>query len=134
RPVLREHEIVCLGGSGAPPDRRIPLSDLLVGVEDGRVVLHSRRLGRRVLPRLTSAHNFTERGVSVYRFLCALQSQGVASETGFWGPLAAAPFLPRVRHGRVVLACARWRLSADTLGSAGGYEAVERWRRIRRVP
>ncbi|MGN6867158.1 MAG: lantibiotic dehydratase [Solirubrobacteraceae bacterium] len=134
RPVLREYEIVCLGGSGAPPERRIPLSDLLVSVEEGRVVLHSRRLGRRVLPRLTSAHNFGARGVSVYRFLCALQSQGVVSEVGFWGPLAAAPFLPRVRYGRVVLASARWRLDAETLGSGSAYGAVQRWRHRSGVP
>lgn len=134
RPVLREYEIVCLGGSGAPPERRIPLSDLLVSVDEGRVILHSRRLGRRVEPRLTSAHNFAARGVSVYRFLCALQSQGASSEVGFWGPLGTAPYLPRVRFGRVVLACARWRLDAETLGKGSGYEAVQRWRWHRRVP
>lgn len=134
RPVLRAYEIVCLGGSGVPPEHRIPLSDLLVSVEDGRVLLHSHRLGRRVVPRLTCAHNFTSRGASVYRFLCALQSQGVAGEVGFWGPLASAPFLPRVRHGRVVLASARWRLVAETLRSEDEYDAVQRWRRECRVP
>jgi thiopeptide-type bacteriocin biosynthesis protein len=132
RPVLREYEIVCLGGSGVPPERQISLSDLLVSVQDGRVVLYSRRLGRRVVPRLTSAHNFRFRGMSVYRFLCAL-SQGVAGD-GFWGPLASAPFLPRVRYGRILLASARWRLDAKTLGENGDYRAVQGWRRELRVP
>jgi len=131
RPVMREYEITCAGGSGVPPERRIPLSDLLVSVRDGRVVLHSLRLGRRVMPRLTSAHNFAGRGMAIYRFLCALQDQGVAGADGFWGPLAAAPFLPRVRLGRVVLERARWRLDGDALAD---HEAVQAWRRKQRVP
>src|SRR5262249_16723334 len=34
RPVLRQHEIVYLGRSGAPPDRQLALTDLLVSVRD----------------------------------------------------------------------------------------------------
>jgi class I lanthipeptide synthase len=128
RPVLRDAELVCLGGSGAPPERRLSLDDLLVAVEDGRVVLRSRRLGRRVVPRLTCAHNVEWRGMSVYRFLCALQTQGPPRALGFWGPLEAAPFLPRVRHGRVVLARARWRLEAAAL------DDLDRWRHEHGVP
>jgi thiopeptide-type bacteriocin biosynthesis protein len=133
RPVLRDYEIVCLGGSGAAPERQIPLDDLLVSVEDGRVVLHSRRLGRRVVPRLTSAHNFSFRGMSVYRFLCALQSQGTIAGLSFWGPLGAASFLPRVRFGRILLSSARWRLDAEML-EGDDYRAVQAWRREHRVP
>jgi thiopeptide-type bacteriocin biosynthesis protein len=133
RPVLRKYEIACLGGSGVPSARQIPLSDLLVSVENGRILLHSRRLGR-VEPRLTSAHNFGSRGVSAYRFLSALQSQDVMAEPGFWGPLSSAPRLPRVRYGRVVLAGARWRFDADTLGSGREYAAVQDWRRQWHLP
>jgi thiopeptide-type bacteriocin biosynthesis protein len=138
RPVLRGYEIACLGKSGAPQERQLELSDLLLSVEDGVVVLRSRRLGRRVVPRLTSAHDFWLRGVSVYRFLCRLQAQGVPRRLGFWGPLASAPSLPRVRSGRIVLAAARWRLRADVLRDtpegAATYRVVAEWRRAQRVP
>jgi thiopeptide-type bacteriocin biosynthesis protein len=138
RPLLRQFELVCLGRSGAPPERQIQLDDLRVSVEDGRVVLRSERLGRRVVPRLTSAHNFSARGVAAYRFLCRLQGQGRIGGSGFWGPLASAPFLPRVRSGRVVLQRARWRVDADELGPAGDrdsdFRALQEWRRSRCVP
>jgi thiopeptide-type bacteriocin biosynthesis protein len=138
RPRLREYELVCLGGSAAPPERRLELDDLLVSVEDGRVLLRSRRLGRRVVPRLTSAHNYAYRGMAVYQFLCRLQRQGFADGLAFWGPLASSPFLPRVRAGRVVLQRASWSLAADDLGPRGDrdaeFRAVQEWRRSRRTP
>jgi thiopeptide-type bacteriocin biosynthesis protein len=118
RPVLRGYEIPYLGRSGAPADRQLPLSDLLVSVQDERIVLRSRRLGREIVPRLTTAHNHVTRGLGVYRFLGALQSQHVSpGVTWDWGPLAQAPFLPRVVSGRVILSPARWNLTGDDLAA-----------------
>jgi len=131
RPVLRSWELPCLDRSGVPPEQQVSLDDLLVSVADDRVSLWSRRLGRRVVPRLTSAHDFEKRGAPVYRFLCRLQGQGRSGEGSFWGPLASAPWLPRVRSGRVVLERARWRLASDELRDI---EALQEWRRSRRVP
>lgn len=140
RPVLRGYEIPFLGRSGAPPERQIPLTDLSVTVADQRIVLRSERLGREVIPRLTSAHNFS-RGLGIYRFLCSLQGQGVLGGLGWsWGPLENASFLPRVRHGRLVLDRARWRLAEEEIqalsrGSAAErFAAVQRWRAERRLP
>jgi len=115
RPVLRGHEIVFLGTSGAPSDRQITLDDLTVSVPGDRIVVRSRRLGREVRPRLTTAHNFRLRSLCVYRFLCALAVQDGITANWTWGPLADAPFLPRVRVGRVVLDRATWTLDAKEL-------------------
>ncbi len=115
RPVLRGHEIVYLGVSGAPDECQLALDDLLVSVQAGRIVLRSRRLGREVLPRLTTAHNYRLRSLGVYRFLCALAGQGVAQSMFSWGVLGEAPFLPRVRLGKVVLARATWNLGRHEL-------------------
>jgi lantibiotic biosynthesis protein len=118
RPVLRDHEIIYLGRSGAPLDQQIPVSDLVVSVRGNRVVLHSQRLGREVIPRLTTAHNFQARSIGTYRFLCALQNQGVHGLLTFdWGMLAASPYLPRVVSGRVVLSRARWRLGRSDIAT-----------------
>jgi thiopeptide-type bacteriocin biosynthesis protein len=69
-----------------------------------------------VIPRLTTAHNFSSpRNLGAYRFLCALQSQGVDSLHFSWGALEAASFLPRVRIGRTIVSLARWRLSSEAL-------------------
>ncbi|MBZ0238363.1 MAG: lantibiotic dehydratase family protein, partial [Deltaproteobacteria bacterium] len=115
RPVMRGHELVYLGVSGAPAERQITIDDLLVGVRGDRVVLWSRRLDREVLPRLTTAHNFRLRSLCIYRFLCALAGQGTSGVGFSWGPLAGAPFLPRVRLGRVILERASWTLDEAEL-------------------
>ncbi|HZI12847.1 MAG TPA: lantibiotic dehydratase [Myxococcus sp.] len=140
RPALRGHDLVFLGQSGVAPEGRIPLSDVWVSVEAGRVVLRSGRLGREVLPRLTNAHNFSARGLGAYRFLGALQSQSAGGLSFRWGPLDQAPFLPRVVLGRVVLEPATWNVRAATLrawGEARGvarFEAVQRFREQARLP
>ncbi len=141
RPVLREHEIPFLGRSGAPEERQIPITDLLVSVRGNQIVLRSRRLGKEVIPRLTSAHNFAMRSLGIYRFLCTVQSQQVLGGVGFnWGPLDSAPFLPRVTHGRLVLARASWWMTEEEIkrlakaAGASRYAAVQEWRQRRRLP
>ncbi|MFD5552721.1 lantibiotic dehydratase [Streptomyces sp. NPDC127068] len=122
RPRLRDHEIPYLGRSTASPGRQIPVTDLLVSVIGDRVVLRSARLGREVVPRVTTAHDHRgAENLGTYRFLCALQHQGRSSGLSFsFGALAGAPFLPRVTAGRLVLSRARWNLSPRVLGALGG--------------
>ncbi|HEX4457574.1 MAG TPA: lantibiotic dehydratase, partial [Polyangia bacterium] len=131
RPLLRGHEIAFLGRSGAPADAQLGLDDLRVAVVDGRVVLRSRRLGREIIPRLTSAHNFSApRNLGLYRFLCALQYQGGGAAGFDWGALAGAGYLPRVRVGRVVLSLARWRLDRVALERLDVASASDRFARV----
>ncbi len=140
RPVLREWEITYLGHSGAPRERQIPATDLLLEVRDGRFILRSKSLGRRIVPRLASAHNYGT-GLSPYRFLAMLQHQDVATALHWqWGVADSLPFLPRVTHGRLVLSLARWNLSPGQVrtlrkGSAREqFDAVQEFRNRRGLP
>lgn len=142
RPALRRYEIPFLATSRAPRDNQISVSDLMVSVVSDRVVLRSRRLGCEVVPRLTSAHGYGhDRNLKLYKFLCLLQSQGLAGGLGWnWGILDQASFLPRVVMGNIVLDAARWRMSKDvieTLARRRGSErlrAVHEWRTGAGVP
>lgn len=130
RPVLRDYEIVFLGRSGAPKQCQIPASDLLVTVaENDEICLYSRQLGRRVTPRLTSAHNFYPPILSpVYSFLGLLQRQnGISAPNFSWGHLASQLFLPRITVGRIVVATARWRLLRNDIDEV---VSATRWRRF----
>jgi thiopeptide-type bacteriocin biosynthesis protein len=141
RPLLREYEIPFLGRGGAPEDKQVPISDLRVSVQGNRVVLRSERLGREIIPRLTSAHNYST-GLGTYRFLCSLQSQDVDPGFGWsWGSLErSVPRLPRVTLGRTVLSLARWNLHRDDLkdlgqsGQASRFRAVQALRRRLELP
>ncbi len=118
RPVLRPYEIPILVHAGADEDHTIPLHDLLLSVRNGRLVLRSRKLGKEVIPRLSSAHNYAHNNLPVYQFLCSLQHQSVqAALRWHWGALEGAPFLPRVVYGKVILAKARWLLKEAELAA-----------------
>lgn len=140
RPVLSDWEIPYLTRAGVGPERRIPIDDLLVGVRRDEVVLVSRRLSRRVIPRMSCAHNYRSFGTPLYRFLCATRAHRDTGWLWSWGPLEDAPFLPRVRCGRVVLSLATWRLDAAEIRSltagdhCGRFDAVQRLRAERRLP
>lgn len=131
RPVLREYEIPFLGRSGAPRERQLPLDDLTVTVDGDFVRLRSRKLDREVIPRLTTAHNTMNESLGVYRFLAALQRG--ASMQWDWGSLDAAPFLPRIVRGRVVLSRARWRLAGSDVRPLAAATGAERERLVRRL-
>jgi thiopeptide-type bacteriocin biosynthesis protein len=126
RPVLREHELVLLGVGGGTP---IPLQAVALRIEDGHPVL--RWCGRRVLPRLSSAHEFRASPCELYRFLALLQDPyGEGWVAWDWGPLGTATRLPRVRRGAIVLAPARWRVEAAELADPVGLRerlGLPRW-------
>lgn len=141
RPTLRAYEIPYLGRSGATEERQIPITDLYLTLDGDRFVLFSKRLGREVVPRLTSAHSFTRSTLAIYRFLCGLQRERDRyAFTWDWGPVASATFLPRVSRGNIVLSLARWTLGEEELSPLTRANPTERFgiveelRRRHRLP
>ncbi|HEX4826387.1 MAG TPA: lantibiotic dehydratase [Candidatus Polarisedimenticolaceae bacterium] len=142
RPLLRRYEIPYLGSSTVERDFQIPVADIFVSVKDRRIQLRSERLGREVVPRLTAAHNYWHpRNVPIYRFLCMMQSQNVAGTLKWdWGLLAGSAYLPRVTHGRLVLARASWWVRREelavirTLPQEQWTAALSSWRESRSIP
>ena len=114
-PISRAYEIPYLAVSAVDEDYQLPLSDLGVSVQNGRIILRSLRLNQEVIPRLSMAHNYQLSELAVYRFLCDLQGQSLRSYLSFsWGPLAAhQKFLPRVTYENVILHPATWQLTVD---------------------
>jgi thiopeptide-type bacteriocin biosynthesis protein len=141
RPALRTYEIPYLGHASVNLSEQIDVAELTVSVREERIVLRSAKLGREVIPRMTNSHNYRMSTLGVYKFLCALQSQGVfGGATWNWGVLTDAPFLPRVVTGRLVLRAAQWRISKKELASFGHvresalFQIVQAWRAQRRLP
>lgn len=139
---IRTYEIPCPEEGAVDRERTLPLGDLMVSVRGGQIQLRSKRLGKRVIPVLTTAHNTARAGFAPYEFLAGLQFQepesfGVSFD---WGPLAEAPFLPRVRYRNVVLHRARWSFLASEVraiaAKKGGarFADVTALREVRRLP
>lgn len=120
RPALRPYEIPYIGIAGVPEDHQIPVSDLMVSVRNNEVILRSRRLNKRVVPRLSSAHNYSYNSLPVYKFLCDLQHQsGVSNLYWDWGVLANRQRLPRVVYKNLIVSRACWTLTAKEIEKLG---------------
>jgi len=113
RPSLFKYEIPIIGQSAVKEAYRIYLDDLLLSVKNGEIILRSKRLNKRVIPRLSSAHNF-HYGMVVYRFLCDLQYQsGTLNLSWDWGTLAENRFNPRVSYKHIIVARAKWNIPKE---------------------
>ncbi len=140
RPVLRRYEIPYVGKSGTDAAYQIPLEDLYLRMEQDEIILFSKKLGKRIMPRLTTAHNFSVRSLPVYRFLCDLQSQHIAYPNVWdWGPLVHLRHLPRVVYKNLVLHKAKWRIEEKDLGvlpedKADRDNALEAFRKQTGIP
>lgn len=115
RKQIYTHEVPILNYSCC--DQVIPLNDLMVTVKNGEIILFSAHYGRRVVPRLASAYNYSRSDLAVYRFLCDLQHQQIQSQVSFdiQSRLPGLDFYPRVQYKNLVLSTAKWRIrSADS--------------------
>ncbi|MDK1290315.1 lantibiotic dehydratase [Pseudoalteromonas umbrosa] len=116
RPHLRQYEIVFMADSALSDEYQIPLSDLHVWVEGQKVKLWSKRLNKQVVPRLSSAHNYSARSLSAYKFLCMLQHQeGRAPHFSMPSSTERAAFVPRVMLDNLILSEKVWRIERSEL-------------------
>ncbi|RZL34591.1 MAG: hypothetical protein EOP00_31350, partial [Pedobacter sp.] len=75
-------------------DSSLNLNDILVSVVRNEVILSSKKSGKRLIPRLASAYNYTRSDLAVYRFLCDIQTQGLAINLNF----NLGTFFPKLNH------------------------------------
>lgn len=116
RPLLRRYEIPYVGKSAAHADNLIPVEDLLVSIQNNEVILRSKKHNKRVIPRLTTAHNFIHDSLPVYKFLCHLQYQGLAQANIWdWGQLSTEKQLPRVVYKNLIIKKAQWKIDEKDL-------------------
>jgi thiopeptide-type bacteriocin biosynthesis protein len=116
RPVLRNYEIPYVGKSGIAPENQIPVNDIVISIRNNEIVLRSLKHNKRVIPRLTTAHNFKNMALPIYRFLGDLQYQKL-SHTSFWdwGILGSLQQLPRVVYKNLIIEKAKWKVELKAL-------------------
>ncbi len=142
RPVLRDYEIPYLAKSYVEKDYQIPLNDLMISVHGNKILLRSKRLNKEVIPRLSTAHNYSFNSLPIYHFLCDLQTQNVRGGVGFsWGALQNEfTFLPRVCYQNVILSLAQWNLRKEDFEQLINCEEntlpskIKEWRKKFNIP
>ncbi len=97
-----------------PSKQSLPISDLMVSIKEGAVLLRSKKWNKQVKPYLTSAINPYYRSIPHFKFLGDLATQGIHLHLAWdWGRLKTVDFLPRVTYGKTILAKARWQIKAS---------------------
>ncbi|MFB7618893.1 lantibiotic dehydratase [Kitasatospora sp. NPDC056181] len=118
----------------------LQLDKLGVCADEHRLWLGTLADRRPVEVRVLNAVEFRAHTQPVARFLCEITNAFTPVLTGFdWGAAGKLPFLPRLRHGRIVLSPARWNLPAADLPPAEApweewEKAARSWLALYRVP
>lgn len=93
-------------------DHILDLNDITIAVINGELVLRSIKYGKRIIPKLASAYNYTRSDLTIFRFLSDLQYQNlhhslsVNMDQVFPGLI----FYPRITYKNVILSPAKWRV------------------------
>lgn len=98
--------------SSVSPERQLALADLVLSLQGEELVLESISLQRRVIPRLSTAYNYHQNGLGIFRFLCDLQFDGIRSNFSLDLPslFPGLSVYPRVVCNQVILAVGRWHI------------------------
>ncbi|MDN3583614.1 lantibiotic dehydratase [Mucilaginibacter flavus] len=115
RASFYNYEIPVLVHSVRDKEQVLDLNDLYVRVFNNEVILFSKRLNKRVIPRFNSAYNFTRSSNAIIRFLGDLQFQGVKGSLtfNFQQLIPGLGFYPRVEYKGTILSAALWTISDD---------------------
>lgn len=93
----------------------LTLNDLWITVRNGTLILFSKKLGRRLVPRLSTAYNYVRSDLPLFRLLCDLQGQDL--QTQLLPDISQAfpdmDYYPSVKYKNIILFPAKWKLKQN---------------------
>ncbi|WP_185117550.1 lantibiotic dehydratase family protein [Chryseobacterium sp. PMSZPI] len=142
RPKLTQYEITCLSNSNLDQQFVIPLSDIMISVKRDKIVLRSKKLKKEILPVLTTAHNYKNSSLDIYKFLCDLQHQNFLFKGFMVNFNLNLNHLPRIRYKNTVLRLASWQVKKTELSNLLEKEVndevkmenIKKWSQKRNIP
>jgi len=114
---IRTYEIPIGVHSTLNRDNVIHLSDIAVSVVNNSIILRSRKLNKIIIPRLSSAFNYSRSELSIFRFLCDLQYQDLKFNYNLdlRTLLPGLSYYPRVEYKNCILHPATWILNEEEI-------------------
>jgi thiopeptide-type bacteriocin biosynthesis protein len=117
RKNIYSYELPITAVSTVHKERQLELADLYVRIEQGKVVLFSKKHDKPVIPRLSSAYNHSLNKLPLFRFLADLPYQYGRFNLSFdlrqYFP--GQRFYPRVAYRNTILSLATWIISSEKL-------------------
>lgn len=89
--------------------------DILISIRGNEPILRSKRLNKRLVPRLSSAYNHVRSDLPLFRLLCDMQQHGLQANLTVQ-PEQLFPHLahyPSLRYHNIVLSPEKWRTSSE---------------------
>ncbi|TWR26814.1 hypothetical protein FPZ42_07185 [Mucilaginibacter achroorhodeus] len=110
-------------------------NDIFVGVRRNEVILYSRSLRKRVVPRIATAYNYRRSDLALYRFLSDLQNQSLRTNLGINidDIVPGMKHYPRISYKNIILSPERWLIPGSlidklrTLGSKAAVILLREW-------
>lgn len=143
RPAFLAYEIPYLARSPKDLSCQIPVTDLLISVENQKVVLWSASREKRVRPCMTNAYNHQLGSLAVYKFLHRIRFEEAEMDyKPDWGnALNDAPFIPGIRFKNMVLSSPVWLVTCEDIAgwihaetNESDLAALAEWRSERQMP
>lgn len=140
RPHFRKYEIPILTATDLEQGHVLPLTDLLISVRNNKILIRSEKMGKHVIPHLTTAHIHNNNSLPAYHFLGDVQTETEDHLLGFyWGDFKEfCVHLPRVRYKNIILSREAWKVTKDELNKLEGEGSlmarVYSWREKRAIP
>jgi thiopeptide-type bacteriocin biosynthesis protein len=108
RPNFLDYEIPIFVNS-SNNEKQILLKDIMISVKSDEIILRSKKLNKRIIPRLSNAHNFYKSESAAYKFLCAVQSQNQDNiNLNINYSKIKKRFFPRIVYRNIILHRACW--------------------------
>ena len=104
-------------------------NDIILSIKGDELILHSVKYGKRLVPKLASAYNYTRSDLSVYRFLSDLQHQKLNSSLGI-NILDIFPGLShyqRIQYKHIILSPEKWLVPKSICADANTLPALYLW-------
>lgn len=138
-PLLTSHTVAVGVFADRSDARVLGIDDLAIGADHERLYVVSTRLQAEVVPLHPTMLNTQYLAPNAVRLLQEIPFMTRAPWRPWsWGRLELLPYLPRVRHGRVVLSPARWLPPRDVADPACSWTTwlvrFLAWRRTSGIP
>lgn len=113
--ATRDYIIPYISNYNKYQNKIIPISDIMISVENGSIILKSKLLKKQIIPRFTSAYNYDRSQLPIIRFLYDIQCANMTDSLACrWHEiLENFEYLPRIQYNNCILSRQRWILHQD---------------------
>jgi thiopeptide-type bacteriocin biosynthesis protein len=100
----------------------LTLDDIIVSVSGNSIILRSKKLGKRLIPRMASAYNYRRAKLPVFRFLYDISFFGLIPDLSFdiSDVIKGKKYYPKVQFRNIILSLPKLRVLKSDLKTVPG--------------